>query len=270
MADPSPMSAAEIVAAIKDKKITAADVAKAAFARAEQVKDLNALIFLNKDPALAAAAEIDDGGRGPLPLAGLPIVVKDNINTADMPTSAGTPALQNAQPRSQRAITAETVRSRRHRHRQGQHARTGVRHHQHQSVVVRGPGEKPLRQDADSRRLLRRNGGGDCRRHRHLRPRIRYRRIDPRARGAVRHRRIAAVGRQWRRASAVTTTTNMVVPISHTRDTVGPMGRTVADVALLDSVITGTRDGHSGAVARQAPRHSRRRSGTDSTATSKP
>src|SRR6185295_9990524 len=33
---------------------------------------------------------------------------------------------------------------------------------------------------------------------------------------------------------------NMVVPISHTRDTVGPMGRTVADVALLDSVITGT------------------------------
>ena len=25
-----------------------------------------------------------------------------------------------------------------------------------------------------------------------------------------------------------------VVPISHTRDTVGPMGRTVADVALLD------------------------------------
>jgi Asp-tRNA(Asn)/Glu-tRNA(Gln) amidotransferase A subunit family amidase len=33
---------------------------------------------------------------------------------------------------------------------------------------------------------------------------------------------------------------NLVVPISHTRDTVGPMGRTVADVALLDSVIAGT------------------------------
>ena len=33
---------------------------------------------------------------------------------------------------------------------------------------------------------------------------------------------------------------NLVVPISHTRDTVGPMGRTVADVALLDSVITAT------------------------------
>jgi mandelamide amidase len=29
-----------------------------------------------------------------------------------------------------------------------------------------------------------------------------------------------------------------VVPISHTRDTVGPLGRSVADVALLDAVIT--------------------------------
>ncbi|HEY4067513.1 MAG TPA: amidase family protein, partial [Burkholderiaceae bacterium] len=36
------------------------------------------------------------------------------------------------------------------------------------------------------------------------------------------------------------TDTNAVVPISHTRDTIGPMGRTVADVALLDAVITGT------------------------------
>ncbi|HYS68017.1 MAG TPA: amidase family protein, partial [Paraburkholderia sp.] len=31
---------------------------------------------------------------------------------------------------------------------------------------------------------------------------------------------------------------NAVVPISHTRDTVGPMARTVADIALLDGVIT--------------------------------
>jgi hypothetical protein len=59
MADPSLMSATEIVAAIRDKKISATDVAKAAIARAEQVKDLNALIILNKDPALAAAAEIE-------------------------------------------------------------------------------------------------------------------------------------------------------------------------------------------------------------------
>ncbi|WP_348754396.1 amidase family protein, partial [uncultured Aquincola sp.] len=33
---------------------------------------------------------------------------------------------------------------------------------------------------------------------------------------------------------------NAVVPISHTRDTVGPMGRGVADLAWLDAAITGT------------------------------
>src|SRR5262249_15178344 len=32
-----------------------------------------------------------------------------------------------------------------------------------------------------------------------------------------------------------------VTPISHSRDTVGPMAKTVADVALLDAVITGGR-----------------------------
>src|SRR6266850_1395942 len=100
MAQSIPSSAAEIVAAIRAKKITATAVTKAAIERAEQLKDLNAFIFLNKDGALAAAAEIDEGRSGPFagPLAGLPIVIKDNINTADMPTSGGTPALQNAQP----------------------------------------------------------------------------------------------------------------------------------------------------------------------------
>src|ERR1700755_412064 len=99
LAASSIMSAAEIVAAIRAEQSTADDLANAAFARAEQVRELNALIIINKDPGLAAAAQNDAWSRpGPLPLAGLPIVVKDNINTADMPTSAGTPALQNAQP----------------------------------------------------------------------------------------------------------------------------------------------------------------------------
>src|SRR6195952_3832169 len=96
MAQSIPSSAAEIVAAIRTKKKTATAVTKAAIERAEQLKDLNAFIFLNKDGALAAAAEIDEGRSGPL--AGLPIVIKDNINTSDMPTSGGTPALHNAQP----------------------------------------------------------------------------------------------------------------------------------------------------------------------------
>ena len=61
--------------------MTAVSAVQAAIARAEQMKDLNAFIILNKDGALAAAAQVDKGEKTGA-LAGLPIVVKDNINTA--------------------------------------------------------------------------------------------------------------------------------------------------------------------------------------------
>jgi len=86
-----------IVADIRSKKMTAVNAVRAALERAEQAKDLNAFIVLNRDGALAAAGRVDKGETTGA-LAGLPIVVKDNINTADMPTSGGTPALQNARP----------------------------------------------------------------------------------------------------------------------------------------------------------------------------
>src|SRR5882724_8768338 len=77
MADSSSSTAAEIVAAIRDKKLTAVSAVRAALERAEQLKDLNAFIILNSDRALAAAAKVDSGGNTGA-LAGLPIVVKDN------------------------------------------------------------------------------------------------------------------------------------------------------------------------------------------------
>jgi len=97
MADTTLPTAAEIVADIRSKKMTAVSAVQAALERAEQAKDLNAFIVLNRDGALAAAGLVDKGETTGA-LAGLPIVVKDNINTADMPTSGGTPALQHARP----------------------------------------------------------------------------------------------------------------------------------------------------------------------------
>jgi Asp-tRNA(Asn)/Glu-tRNA(Gln) amidotransferase A subunit family amidase len=237
MAQPIPSSAAEIVAAIRGKKITATAVAKAAIERAEQLKDLNAFIFLNKDGALATAAEIDEGRTGPL--AGLPIVIKDNINTADMPTSGGTPALQNAQPR----INAPSVQA---LFKAGAVIIGKTNMHELAFGITStnlssfaGPVKNPY----DRTRIpggssggtaaaiaagivtcgLGTDTGGSTR-------------IPAALTGIVGLRPSVGNGGAQRRYNDA----NLVIPISHTRDTIGPMGRTVADVALLDSVITGT------------------------------
>jgi indoleacetamide hydrolase len=241
MAQPLPSSAAEIVAAIRSKKLTATSAVKAAIERAEQLKDLNAFILINKDGALAAAAEIDEGLSGPFagPLAGLPIVIKDNINTADMPTSGGTPALQNAQP-SRNAPSMDklfkagaVVIGKTNMH----ELAFGITSTNLSSFAgpVKNPYDKTRIPGGSSGGTaaaiaagivtcgLGTDTGGSTR-------------IPASLTGLVGLRPSVGNGGAQRRYNDP----DMVVPISHTRDTVGPMGRTVADVALLDSVITGT------------------------------
>jgi indoleacetamide hydrolase len=230
--------AAEIVAAIRDKKITAVGAVRAALERAEQQIDLNAFILLNRDGALAAAAEVDAGKRTGA-LAGLPIVVKDNINTMDMPTSGGTPALQHARPTAnapslQKLLDAGAIvigKTNLHE------LAFGITSTNLSSFA--GPVKNPY----DKTRIPGGSSGGTS--------------------AAVAARIVTCglgsdTGGSTRVPAALTGTVglrpsvgnggaerryhddNKVVPISHTRDTIGPMGRTVADVALLDSVITGS------------------------------
>ncbi|MEM7121466.1 MAG: amidase family protein [Pseudomonadota bacterium] len=82
--------------AVRAKDVTAVSLAKAALEAAHTKAALNAFITLDDDRALAAARHVDTmiaNGDNPGDLAGVPIVIKDNINVAGMRTTAGTPAI---------------------------------------------------------------------------------------------------------------------------------------------------------------------------------
>jgi Asp-tRNA(Asn)/Glu-tRNA(Gln) amidotransferase A subunit family amidase/CubicO group peptidase (beta-lactamase class C family) len=66
----------------------------------DKATGLNAIIFTNPD-ALQKASRIDEqlaGGSDPGPLFCIPVLLKDNFDTADMPTSGGSIALKDSVP----------------------------------------------------------------------------------------------------------------------------------------------------------------------------
>jgi mandelamide amidase len=235
------LTSSQAVAAINAGSLTAEAYVTTLLARAEAMKDLNALITLNKTGALAAARNVDamrKAGNALPALAGLPIVVKDNINTRDLPTTGGTPALRNVQPAAnapslQKLIDAGAIvlgKANLHE------LAFGITSTNLASFA--GPVKNPY----DKTRIPGGSSGGTAA---SIAARIApaglgtdtggSARIPAALCGVVGLRPSVGNGGAQRRY----TDTDAVVPISHTRDTVGTLGRTVTDVALLDSVITG-------------------------------
>ncbi|ASL47739.1 Mandelamide hydrolase [Burkholderia sp. AD24] len=236
------LTATEAIAAIQSGRLKAADYMATLLARAASLESLNALTTLDLDGALAAARRIDAlpaAALAQLPLAGLPIVVKDNINTAGLQTSAGTPALEGFIPKAnapsvQRLIDAGAIvlgKANMHELAFGITSTNLATH------------AGPVRNPYDPTRIPGGSSGGTA--------------------AAIAARIVPAglgtdTGGSTRIPAALTGTAGFrpsvgdggaerryhdpdaVVPISHTRDTVGPMARTVADIALLDGVITGS------------------------------
>jgi Asp-tRNA(Asn)/Glu-tRNA(Gln) amidotransferase A subunit family amidase len=95
------LGATEAVAAMRRRDVSAEDYAAALLDRCEQGKDLNAFITLEPERVLEAARAADrllESGAEPGPLHGLPIPIKDSVNTTAYPTTGGTRALQKFYP----------------------------------------------------------------------------------------------------------------------------------------------------------------------------
>ncbi|MEP6546591.1 MAG: amidase family protein [Gammaproteobacteria bacterium] len=96
------LGAVEAVAHMSQGSLTSERYAQALLARCHSAHSLNAFISLEPQRVLEDARARDlerRAGGKPGPMFGLPIPVKDSVNTRDYPTTAGTPALRHFRPR---------------------------------------------------------------------------------------------------------------------------------------------------------------------------
>jgi len=101
------LTATAAVEAMRNGNMKTEDYAKALLDRAQALADLNAFRTLNRDMVLEAARSADKAratGHAPGMLHGLPIPVKDSVNTKALPTSNGTRALRDFKAKDDAAV----------------------------------------------------------------------------------------------------------------------------------------------------------------------
>lgn len=225
-------SANDVMAMYARGRLTSAQYVELLLANAQTNANLNAFIHLDPAQVRADAAAADHrraAGGAVGALNGLPVLIKDNIDTAAMRTTGGTPGLVANQPAADAPVVRALLDA---------GAIVFGKTNMHElafGITSNNAAFGPVRNPFDLTRIPGGSSGGN---------------------GAALASCIAPVGLgtdtggSVRIPAALTNTVGFrptigrydsrgIVPISHTRDTAGPMARTLADVVLLDGVITG-------------------------------
>jgi indoleacetamide hydrolase len=235
--DLTDLSVTDAARLIRARRVTSAELTEAYLKRAEANRDLNAFIALDRAAALAAAQRADAelaAGRVRGPLHGVPLVVKDNIHVAGIPNTAGTPGLKAFVPRensptAQKLIDAGAVILGKTNMHELAFGISGYNEGFHVPNVI------GVRNPYDRTRIA---GGSSSGTGAAIGGRLAPGGLGSDTGGSVRIP-AALCGGAGLRPTLGRYSQEGVTPIARSRDTVGPMARTVADVALLDSVIAG-------------------------------
>jgi Asp-tRNA(Asn)/Glu-tRNA(Gln) amidotransferase A subunit family amidase len=217
--------------AMRAGEITAEALADALLARCA-ASQINAFISLEPERVRAAARAADEQRRRgePMgPLHGVPLALKDNIDTADFPTTAGTPALAAHRPKHDAPIVQRL-----------REAGALVLGKANLQELAFGPTTNnaafgPARNPYDHTRIPGGSSGGSAAA---VAARLAPAALGTDTGGSVRVP-ASLCGIVSFRPSTLRWPQAGIVPISHTRDTAGPMARNVADCVLLDGVVTG-------------------------------
>jgi Asp-tRNA(Asn)/Glu-tRNA(Gln) amidotransferase A subunit family amidase len=229
-ADLCNLSAVEAVAHMSKGALTSERYAQALLARCQSAHALNAFITLDPARVLEAARARDherQGGAKPGPLFGLPIPVKDSVNTKDYPTTGGTPALRHFRP-SQDAPVVAVLR--------GAGALVLGKTNLHElsyGWTSNNLAFGPVRNPYDQSRIPGGSSGGTAAA---IAARLAPLGIAEDTEGSIRVP-AALCGIAGFRPTTGRYSTRGCVPISPLFDQVGPHARSVADLALFDSVV---------------------------------
>lgn len=226
----------EAMSAFHSGVMTSVELVQACIERAEKGKELNVFITLDVKGALEAARHADEqrkNGEVMKPLSGIPIVVKDNIHTAGLLCTGGSPAFSDYIP-SEDAPTVHKLRE------AGAIILGKTNMHElafgatgYNKAFNTGSGFG-VRNPYDSSRIA---GGSSSGSAAALGARMALASLGTDTGGSMRIPP-ALNGCVSLRPSADRYSSCGLIPIAKSRDTVGPMALCMSDLTLLDSIIT--------------------------------
>jgi mandelamide amidase len=229
------LSAAEVIERIAQGQVSAENFARHCVARARELESLKTLTWIDEARVLEGARTLDRRrARGEQlgMLGGLPLIVKDNIDVAGMPSAAASPALKGNIAKRHAPVVERLLEA---------GAIVLARANMHElagGTTSSNPTYGAVRNPYDPARVPGGSSGGTAAA---LAARIAPAGLGSDTAGSVRIpaalsgvaglRPTILPGKLYPDAG--------VVPLALDLDTAGPMARTIADVALLHRAITG-------------------------------
>lgn len=226
------LGVAEAAEAVRSGTIAAATLAETLLARIEAAGALHAFISVDAEGALASARAVDAErafGRPLGRLAGVSLVIKDNIHVAGLANTAGTPGLAGFRPADDAPVVAALRR-------EGAVILGKTNMHELAfgiTSINEAFGAVPTPYD-----LTRFAGGSSGGSAAAIAARLAPGGLGTDTGGSVRIP-AALTGIAGFRPTSGRYAQSAITPIAPSRDTAGPMARRVADLLLLDEVIAG-------------------------------
>jgi indoleacetamide hydrolase len=227
------LSATAAVEAMRDGAMKAEDYALALLDRAEELDSLNSFRILDREMVLEAARAADKARASGVELGllhGLPIPVKDSVNTKALPTSQGTRALRDFKPKNDATLLERLFaqgailmgKTNLHELSYGWTSNNGIF----------GPVRNPYHRD----RIPGGSSGGSGAA---VAARIAPLAIAEDTLGSIRVPASMCGLAGWRPTFGRYPNTGLMSLTSHKFDQVGALARTVADLSLFDMALTG-------------------------------